>query len=91
MKRMFALATALLLRYRHRDGVPRPKDMKEIDDALAKTPEAHRGADEGREGRPYQGRGASLRRGKHQESLDEAGQGEEDPEDRRERPDSSRS
>jgi hypothetical protein len=69
MKRLFALATALLFATGTALAFHCPKDMKEIDDALAKKPKLT--AAQMKDVTKYRADGEALHKaGKHQESLD---------------------
>ena len=69
MKRMFALATALLFASGTALAMHCPKDMKAIDDALAKNPKLT--TEQMQEVRKYRAEGEALHKaGKHQESID---------------------
>jgi len=70
MKRTFALATALLFACGTALAFHCPKDMKAIDDALAKNPKLT--AAQMKEVQEHRAKGEELHKaGKHQESLDE--------------------
>jgi hypothetical protein len=72
MKRMFALATALLFATGTALAFHCPKDMKAIDDALAKNPKLS--AADMKTVKDARAKGEELHKaGKHQESLDELG------------------
>jgi hypothetical protein len=69
MKRLFALAAALLFASGTAFAFHCPKDMKEIDDALAKKPKLT--AAQSKDVAKYRADGEALHKaGKHQESLD---------------------
>jgi len=69
MKRLFALATALLFACGTAFAFHCPKDMKEIDDALAKKPKLTEA--QMKDVTKYRTDGEALHKaGKHQESLD---------------------
>jgi hypothetical protein len=69
MKRPFALATALLFTAGTALAFHCPKDMKEIDDALAKKPKLT--AAQAKEVKQLRAEGeAAHKAGKHQESVD---------------------
>jgi len=70
MKRMFALATALLFASGTALAFHCPKDMKAIDDALAKNPKLS--AADMKTVKDARAKGEELHKaGKHQESVDE--------------------
>ena len=70
MKRMLALATALLFASSTAFAFHCPKDMKEIDDALAKKPKLTEA--QMKEVKAARAKGEELHKaGKHQESVDE--------------------
>ena len=70
MKRMFALATALLFATGTAMAFHCPKDMKAIDDALAKHPKLSEA--QMKEVKAHRAKGEELHKaGKHQESIDE--------------------
>ena len=72
MKRMFALATALLFASGTALAFHCPKDMKAIDDALAKNPKLS--AADMKTVKDARAKGEELHKaGKHQESVDELG------------------
>ena len=69
MKRSFALATALLFSAGTALAMHCPKDMKEIDDAMAKKPKLT--AAQEKEVKQLRAEGeAAHKAGKHQESVD---------------------
>ena len=69
MKRMFALATALLFASGTALAFHCPKDMKAIDDAMAKNPKLTDA--EMKKVKDYRAKGEELHKaGKHQESVD---------------------
>jgi hypothetical protein len=70
MKRMFALASALLFASGTALAFHCPKDMKAIDDALAKNPKLTEA--QMKEVKASRAKGEELHKaGKHQESIDE--------------------
>ena len=70
MKRSFALAAALLFTAGAAMAMHCPKDMKEIDDALAKNPKLS--AEQMKDVKKYRAEGETLHKaGKHQESVDQ--------------------
>ena len=70
MKRMFALATALLFASGTALAFHCPKDMKAIDEALAKNPKLTEA--QMKEVKAQRAKGEELHKaGKHQESVDE--------------------
>ena len=70
MKRMFALTTALLFVSGTALAFHCPKDMKAIDDALAKHPKLSEA--QMKEVKAHRAKGEELHKaGKHQESIDE--------------------
>ena len=70
MKRMFALATALLFATGTAMAFHCPKDMKAIDDAMAKHPKLTEA--QAKEVKAARAKGEELHKaGKHQESVDE--------------------
>jgi hypothetical protein len=70
MKRMFALATALLFASSTALAFHCPKDMKAIDEALAKNPKLTEA--QMKEVKAQRAKGEELHKaGKHQESVDE--------------------
>ena len=70
MKRMFALATALLFATGTALAFHCPKDMKAIDDAMAKNPKLTEA--QAKEVKAARAKGEELHKaGKHQESVDE--------------------
>ena len=72
MKRSFALATALLFAAGSALAMHCPKDMKEIDEALAKKPKLT--AAQEKEVKKLRADGeADHKAGKHQESVDKLG------------------
>jgi|KBSMisStaDraftv2_1062788.scaffolds.fasta_scaffold08930_5 hypothetical protein len=72
MKRMFALTTALLFVSGTALAFHCPKDMKAIDDALAKHPKLSEA--QMKEVKAHRAKGEELHKaGKHQESIDELG------------------
>ena len=72
MKRMFALATALLFATGTALAMHCPKDMKAIDEALAKNPKLSEA--QMKEVKAQRAKGEELHKaGKHQESVDELG------------------
>jgi uncharacterized protein YneF (UPF0154 family) len=72
MKRMFALATALLFACGTALAMHCPKDMKAIDEALAKNPKLTEA--QMKEVKAQRAKGEELHKaGKHQESVDELG------------------
>jgi hypothetical protein len=72
MKRTFALATALLFASSTALAFHCPKDMKAIDEALAKNPKLT--AAQMKEVKDHRAKGEELHKaGKHQESVDELG------------------
>jgi len=72
MKRTFALATALLFVSGTALAFHCPKDMKAIDDALAKHPKLSEA--QMKEVKAHRAKGEELHKaGKHQESIDELG------------------
>jgi hypothetical protein len=72
MKRMFALATALLFASSTALAMHCPKDMKAIDDALAKHPKLTEA--QMKDVKASRAKGEELHKaGKHQESVDELG------------------
>jgi len=72
MKRMFALATALLFATGTALAMHCPKDMKMIDDALAKHPKLSEA--DMKKVKDSRAKGEELHKaGKHQESVDELG------------------
>ena len=69
MKKMLALGTALLFSAATAFAFHCPKDMKEIDDALAKNPKLTEA--QMKEVKDLRAKGEELHKaGKHQESLD---------------------
>jgi uncharacterized protein len=69
MKRMFALATALLFASGTALAFHCPKDMKAIDDAMAKNPKLSEA--DAKKVKEYRAKGEELHKaGKHQESVD---------------------
>ena len=72
MKRMFALATALLFATGTALAMHCPKDMKAIDEALAKNPKLSEA--QMKEVKAQRAKGEELHKaGKHQESVDTLG------------------
>ena len=72
MKRMLTLATALLFASGTVLAMHCPKDMKAIDEALAKNPKLS--AAQMKEVKAQRAKGEELHKaGKHQESVDELG------------------
>ena len=72
MKRMFALATALLFASGTALAFHCPADMKKIDEALAKNPKLTEA--QMKEVNAQRAKGEELHKaGKHQESVDELG------------------
>ena len=72
MKRMMALGVALLFAAGSALAMHCPKDMKAIDDAMAKNPKLT--AAQMKEVKEHRAKGEELHKaGKHQESLDELG------------------
>jgi hypothetical protein len=72
MKRSFALAAALLFTAGSALAMHCPKDMKEIDDALAKKPKLTEA--QAKEVKTLRAEGEQLHKaGKHQESVDKLG------------------
>ena len=72
MKRMFALATALLFASGTALALHCPKDMKAIDEALAKNPKMSES--DMKKVKEHRAKGEELHKaGKHQESVDELG------------------
>ena len=72
MKRLFALATALLFASSTALAFHCPKDMKAIDDALAKNPKLSEA--QMKEVKAHRAKGEEFHKaGKHQESVDELG------------------
>ena len=72
MKRMMALGVALLFAAGSALAMHCPKDMKAIDDALAKNPKLT--AAQMKEVKEHRAKGEELHKaGKHQESVDELG------------------
>ena len=72
MKRMFALGVALLFAAGTAMAFHCPKDMKEIDDALAKNPKLTEA--QMKEVKDLRAKGeASHKAGKHQEAVDDLG------------------
>lgn len=72
MKRMMALAVALLFAAGSALAMHCPKDMKAIDDAMAKNPKLT--AAQVKEVKEHRAKGEALHKaGKHQESADELG------------------
>jgi hypothetical protein len=70
MKRLFALATALLFASGTALAFHCPKDMKAIDDAMAKKPKLTEA--QAKEVKAARAKGEELHKaGKHQESVDE--------------------
>lgn len=70
MKRMFTLATALLFATGTALAMHCPKDMKAIDDAMAKTPKLTEA--QAKQVKESRAKGEELHKaGKHQESVDE--------------------
>ena len=70
MKRTFALATALLFATGTALAFHCPKDMKAIDDAMAKNPKLTEA--QAKEVKAHRAKGEELHKaGKHQESVDE--------------------
>ena len=69
MKRLFALAVATLFASGTALAMHCPKDMKQIDDALAKNPKLSEA--QMKDVKKYRADGESLHKaGKHQESVD---------------------
>ncbi|HUP98695.1 MAG TPA: hypothetical protein VM073_12165 [Usitatibacter sp.] len=69
MKRMLSLAVALLFAAGTASAMHCPKDMKAIDDALAKNPKLSEA--QMKDVKKYRADGESLHKaGKHQESVD---------------------
>jgi hypothetical protein len=72
MKRMFALAVSLLFAAGTALAMHCPKDMKAIDDALAKNPKLTEA--QMKDVKAQRAKGEELHKaGKHQESMDELG------------------
>jgi hypothetical protein len=72
MKRMLALGVAMLFAAGTAMAFHCPKDMKAIDDALAKNPKLT--AAQMKEVKAHRAKGEELHKaGKHQESVDELG------------------
>ena len=72
MKRMMALGVALLFAAGSALAMHCPKDMKEIDEALAKNPKLSEA--QMKEVKAQRAKGEELHKaGKHQESVDELG------------------
>jgi hypothetical protein len=72
MKRMMALGVAMLFAAGTAMAMHCPKDMKAIDDALAKNPKLS--AAQMKEVKEHRAKGEELHKaGKHQESVDELG------------------
>ena len=72
MKRMLALATAALFASSTAFAFHCPKDMKEIDDAMAKKPKLTEA--QMKEVKEQRAKGEELHKaGKHQESVEELG------------------
>jgi hypothetical protein len=72
MKRMMALGVAMLFAAGTAMAMHCPKDMKAIDDALAKNPKLT--AAQMKEVKAHRAKGEELHKaGKHQESVDELG------------------
>jgi hypothetical protein len=72
MKRMFALGAAMLFAAGSALAMHCPKDMKAIDDAMAKNPKLT--AAQAKDVKAARAKGEELHKaGKHQESVDELG------------------
>jgi hypothetical protein len=72
MKRMIALATALLFATGTALAMHCPKDMKAIDDAMAKNPKLTQA--QSKQVKDSRAKGEEFHKaGKHQESVDELG------------------